>query len=268
MFNLLRMDLKRLQKSRSSYVILILSMLVSLIFFMALYIALNPDLQAWMKAHGFIFQVSGMDSTQPAISFIELFHLTYTQNFLAIFIGIAVVLFNCHEHECGFSKNVLSIHVNRFHYILSKSITLSLYALVMMSVCFLEAIILNLCVSSFFIFPSVQDMLLYVGLLYLIAIAFVCMYTALTIWLKSKSGCIGTVIVYATGIWMSIVNPLLGILGWQKILDYTLMSRLGMLSRYVQSIDMNQIFMMIFNVVCFILIYTFLSTLRSYKKDI
>lgn len=65
MFNLLRMDLKRLQKSRSSYVILILSMLVSLIFFMALYIALNPDLQAWMKNSWIYFssEWDGFNST-------------------------------------------------------------------------------------------------------------------------------------------------------------------------------------------------------------
>ena len=54
MFNMLRMDLKRLQKSKSSYVIFILSIFLLFIFFVAMYIALNPDLQSWMKARGFI----------------------------------------------------------------------------------------------------------------------------------------------------------------------------------------------------------------------
>ena len=108
MFNMLRMDLKRLQKSKSSYVIFILSIFLLFIFFVAMYIALNPDLQSWMKARGFIFQMDGMDSTQT-LSFIDLFHLTYTQNFIAILIGIVVVLFNCHENECGFSKNILRL---------------------------------------------------------------------------------------------------------------------------------------------------------------
>ena len=133
MFNMLRMDLKRLQKSKSSYVIFILSIFLLFIFFVAMYIALNPDLQSWMKARGFIFQMDGMDSTQT-LSFIDLFHLTYTQNFIAILIGIVVVLFNCHENECGFSKNILSTHVNRFYYVVSKIIALSLYALLLILV--------------------------------------------------------------------------------------------------------------------------------------
>lgn len=268
MFNLLRMDLKRLQKSKSSYVILILSMVVSFIFFMALYISLNPDLQAWMNAHGFIFQMNGMSADQSRPLFLEVFHITYTQNFLALFVGIVVILFNCHESESGFAKNIFSIHVNRLHYIFSKTIALSLYVFIVIMVCFIEVILLNLCVSSFFTFNLFNEIVLYLVILWLIAIALVCMYTALSIWLKSKSGCIGTVIIYATGIWMSIVQPLLGILGWQKILDYTLMNKIGTLNYNIQNMDMNMILGVIVNVGFFIIIYTSVSALRLSKKDI
>ena len=267
MFNMLRMDLKRLQKSKSSYVIFILSIFLLFIFFVAMYIALNPDLQSWMKARGFIFQMDGMDSTQT-LSFIDLFHLTYTQNFIAILIGIVVVLFNCHENECGFSKNILSTHVNRFYYVVSKIIALSLYALLLILVCCGELVLLNICVSSFFIWNTISEIFLYIALLWFIAIAYVCMYTTLTEWLKSKSGCIGTVIVYATGLWMAIASPLLNFVGWQKILDYTLMSHLGLLSRQVQNIDINVILLMLVNVLIFIFLYILLSTLKLNRKDI
>ncbi|MEG0683493.1 MAG: ABC transporter permease [Coprobacillus sp.] len=268
MFNLLRMDIKRLKKSKSSYVILILSMLLCLLAFMALYIALNPDLQAWMREHGFIFQFNGTDSSQIQMTLIDTFQNTYIQSFFALFIGIMVVLFNCHENECGFSKNIFSIHVNRSHYLFSKIISLSLYFILVISICFIETIVLNLCLSSFFIVNPINEIILYLVMLWFLTIALVCLYSALSIWLKSKSGCIGTVIVYATGIWLSIIQPLLGIIGWQHILDYTLMNNINILAQNVKNIDMNSILVMIVNVGIYIVVFIVLSLLRLRKKDI
>lgn len=67
---------------------------------------------------------------------------------------------------------------------------------------------------------------------------------------------------------MAIASPLLNFVGWQKILDYTLMSHLGLLSRQVQNIDINVILLMLVNVLIFIFLYILLSTLKLNRKDI
>lgn len=263
----MRMDLKRLQKSKSTYVILSVIVLMLAVQFLAVYVALNPDIQAWLSAHGFVFQVSGVDK-MSSLSLLQFFHLSMTQNFYALVIGLFVVLFNCYERETGFRKNVLSIHVNKAYYVLSKMIIQSLYILSVIVITFIEFLILNLTVGSFFHVNALTEILIYLLLLWMIGIAVISMFTALSVWLSSKSGCVSIAIVYATGLWIMIVTTVLNILGLSDLMNYTLLYQITGLIELVPVLGVSSLLKLFLIVGGFTVLYTTLSIVGLSKKDI
>lgn len=267
MINLMRMDLKRMQKSKSTYVIMIVTVLLLVIQFLAVYVALNPDVQAWLSAHGVIFQMSGMDQLKD-LSLLEFFHLSLTQNFFLIVIGILVALFNCHERETGFIKNVLSIHVHKTQYVLSKIIIQSLYVLILLVVCFIEFLLLNMLMGSYFLVNELSECLIYLGLLWIVGIGVISMFTALTVWIRSQSGCVAIAIVYATGLWVMLITSIFGLFGMSDLLNYTLLYQVNGMLEVLSTLDVSSLFQLLLNVGIFLVVYISLSVYGLKKKDI
>lgn len=267
MVNLIRMDLKRLQKSKSTYVITGVILFMLLLNFVAVYVALNPDIQAWMDANGIMFKVTGIEELK-SLSLLNFFHIAFTQNFYLLIIGISVILFHCHEVESGFIKNVLSVHVNKAYYIFSKIIVRSIYTFLLLCASFIEFAILNSVVGTFFIMDSVSELLIYFALLWFIGIAVISMFTALSVWLKSKTGGIAIAIVYATGLWIMIVTTILSILGCSDLLNYTLLFQVNGLFAFMSQYDIYSVFKLLLLVGSFIVIYTALGIYGLKRKDI
>ena len=267
MINLMRMDLKRLQKSKSSYVILAVIVFILAVQFLAVYVALNPDIQKWLSTYGFIFQVSGVDKMRT-LSILQFFHLSMTQNFYVLIIGLFVVLFNCYERETGFIKNVLSTHVNKTHYITSKILVQSLYIMGLILVCFIEFMILNLGLGFFFKVDNFTEIFTYLILLWFIGIAVISMFTALTVWLRSKSGCVSIAIVYATGLWIMIVTTILNILGLADLMNYTLLYQVTGLLDLIPILDVTSLLRLFLVIGGFTILYTTVSIFGLSKKDV
>lgn len=267
MVNLIRMDLKRLQKSKSTYVIIGVILFILLLNFVAVYIALNPDIQAWMDTNGIVFTITGMEEMK-SLSLVNFFHIAFTQNFYVLIVGISLILFHCHEVESGFIKNILSVHVNKMHYIFSKIIVQSIYIFILLSICFIEFLILNVVVGTFFNINDISEFIIYFALLWFIGIAVITMFTTLSVWLKSKAGGVAIAIVYATGLWIMITTTILSILGCSDLLNYTLLYQVNGLFAFMSQYDIYSIFKLLLLVGSFIVIYTALSIYGLKRKDI
>lgn len=267
MVNLIRMDLKRLQKSKSTYVITGVILFMLLLNFVAVYVALNPDIQAWMDANGIVFTVTGLEEMKT-LSLLNFFHLAFTQNFYVLIIGLSVILFHCHEVESGFIKNILSVHVNKMHYIISKIIVQSIYTFILLSICFVEFLVLNVAVGAFFSLNAFLEFLIYFGLLWFIGIAVISMFTVVSVWLKSKAGGVAIAIIYATGIWIMVATTVLSLLGLSDLLNYTLLYQVNGLLLFMSKYDIYSILKLLLLISSFIAVYTALSVYGLKRKDI
>ena len=110
MFNMLRMDLRRLVKSRNFYVMLaVTALLLLLVVVMAAHIASPETLDA-------------MESQM------ELMHETLGGGFLLVMAGIGVTIFVNGDFSSGFIKNTCCVKPRRRDYVCSKILLAGIYS--------------------------------------------------------------------------------------------------------------------------------------------
>ncbi|MCI9331337.1 MAG: hypothetical protein HFG05_04085 [Oscillibacter sp.] len=130
MFNMLRMDLRRLFKSRNFKIILLVT--TALIFMVSLMTAVISDPET---LDGMSVQGAEIDEIDRRISEeirnmtqLDLAHETLGGGFLLIMVGIGVTLFVSGDFSSGFVKNICCVHPRRANYVLSKALAAGVYS--------------------------------------------------------------------------------------------------------------------------------------------
>ncbi len=130
MFNMLRMDLRRLVKSRSFYVMLaVTALLLLLVVVMAAHIA-SPETMTAMEEQGAEVDESDRMLSEYLRSMpqLELMHEALGSGFLLVMTGIGMTLFVNGDFSSGFIKNICCIHPRRRDYVLSKIALAGIYS--------------------------------------------------------------------------------------------------------------------------------------------
>ena len=130
MFNMLRMDLRRLFKSRSFYIILgVTAVLLIMVTVMAYTIA-DPEMMDAMEAQGAEITESDriMSEYIQNMSQLDLMHETLGSGFLLVMTGIGMTLFVNGDFSSGFIKNICCINPRRRDYVLSKVALAGIYS--------------------------------------------------------------------------------------------------------------------------------------------
>lgn len=118
MFNLLRMDLRRLLHTRSFYIMLAVTVAI-IVFMTAMMTFVDDEPDAEMSG-----ELVGM--TQ-----VEFIHECGGSGFLLIMIGIGVTLFVHSDFSSGFVKNICFARPRRLEYVLSKVLMAGVYSAIL-----------------------------------------------------------------------------------------------------------------------------------------
>ena len=129
MFNLLKMDLRRLFRSRGFYIVLV----VTAVFLVTLVILVssiaNPETLDAMQSQGGEVSASDyrMGEEIRGMSQLEFAYECLSNGFLLIMAGIGVTLFVSSDFSSGFIKNISFARPRRLEYVLSKILLAGVY---------------------------------------------------------------------------------------------------------------------------------------------
>lgn len=226
MFNLLRMDLRRLSKSRSFKVtLLVTTVLILMVSLMAAMVS-DPETLDNMGAHGAeIDEIDRQLSEEIRnLAQLDLAHETLGGGFLLIIVGIGVTLFVHGDFSSGFIKNTCCVQPRRINFVLSKALAVGVYSGI---ITLLGIVLILLAPYMFRMNPApspLTDILQYLFWMWLPHWAFGLMALSLVLLTRSTTGGIILSLVAGGGLTAVLLGTLCGLLRWPPVERYLLAS--------------------------------------------
>lgn len=224
MFNMLRMDLRRLFKSRSFYIILgVTAVLLIMVTVMAYTIA-DPEMMDAMEAQGaeIIESDRMMSEYIQNMSQLDLMHETLGSGFLLVMTGIGMTLFVNGDFSSGFIKNICCINPRRRDYVLSKVALAGIYSGIITVLSVLLMLLSPVLIHMYPVPDSISQILRYVLWMWLPHWAFALMALALVLLTRSTTLGIILSLVAGGGLTAALVGMLGRLLRWPPFEQYFL----------------------------------------------
>lgn len=224
MFNMLCMDLRRLFKSRSFYIILgVTAVLLIMVTVMAYTIA-DPEMMDAMEAQGAEITESDriMSEYIQNMSQLDLMHETLGSGFLLVMTGIGMTLFVNGDFSSGFIKNICCINPRRRDYVLSKVALAGIYSGIITVLSVLLMLLSPVLIHMYPVPDSISQILRYVLWMWLPHWAFALMALALVLLTRSTTLGIILSLVAGGGLTAALVGMLGRLLRWPPFEQYFL----------------------------------------------
>ena len=224
MFNMLRMDLRRLFKSRSFYIILgVTAVLLIMVTVMAYTIA-DPEMMDAMEAQGAEITESDriMSEYIQNMSQLDLMHETLGSGFLLVMTGIGMTLFVNGDFSSGFIKNICCINPRRRDYVLSKVALAGIYSGIITVLSVLLMLLSPVLIHMYPVPDSISQILRYVLWMWLPHWAFALMALALVLLTRSTTLGVILSLVAGGGLTAALVGMLGRLLRWPPFEQYFL----------------------------------------------
>ena len=226
MFNMLCMDLRRLFRTRSFYIIL--GVAAGLILMVALMTAVisAPETLDGMGVHG--AEIDEIDRQMSEeirnMAQLDLACETLGGGFLLIIVGIGVTLFASGDFTSGFVKNICCVQPRRICYVLSKALAAGVYSGI---ITLLGTLLILLAPYLYGMRPvpnTIPDILRYTFWMWLPHWAFALMALALVLLTRSTTLGIILSLVAGGGLTALMVGTLGKLLHWPPLDPYFLSS--------------------------------------------
>ena len=223
-FNLLGMDLRRLFKSRSFYIILAVTAVLLITVTAMAYAVADPEMMDAMGAQGAEITESDrkMSAYIHSMSQLDLMHETLGSGFLLVMTGIGTTLFVSGDFSSGFIKNICAAKPRRRDYVLSKIALAGVYSGI---VAILSVLVMLLSPVLIHMYPapdSVSEILQYMLWMWPPHWAFALMALALVLLTRSTTLGIILSLVAGSGLTAALVGTLGRLLRWPPLEQYLL----------------------------------------------
>lgn len=268
MFNLLRMDLRRLFKSRNFYIILGVTAVLLIMVTVMAYAVADPEIMDAMEAQGAEITEGDrmMSEYIQNMSQMELTHETLGSGFLLVMTGIGMTLFVNGDFSSGSIKNICCAHPRRRDYILSKIILTGIYSGIITILSVLLMLVSPVLVHMHPAPDSIPDILQYVLWMWLPHWAFGLMALALVLLTRSTTLGIILSLVSGSGLTVVLVATLGRLLRWPPVEQYFLAAVVK--GVYAPEAGLASIGMILPWAIAWAVIYGIGSLLLMEKRDI
>ena len=268
MFNMLRMDLRRLFKSRSFKIILLVTAALILMVSLLTAVVSDPEALDDMGAHG--AEIDEIDRKMSEeirnMTQLDLAHETLGGGFLLIIVGIGVTLFASHDFSSGFVKNICCAQPRRAIYVLSKVLTAGVYSGIL-TILGITLVLLAPHLYGMHLLPStIFDILQYTFWMWLPHWAFALMALALVLLTRNTTLGIILSLVAGGGLTAVLVGTLGKLLRWPPLERYFLSSVVK--GVYVPQNGITQGWMILVCTIAWAAVYGIGSLLAMEKQDI
>ena len=268
MFNLLRMDLQRLFKSRSFYIILTVTAVLLVLVTVMAYAVADPELMDAMEAQG--AEITEADRRMSEyiqnMSQLDLMHETLGSGFLLVMTGIGMTLFVNGDFSSGFIKNICCINPRRRDYVLSKIALAGIYSGIITVLSVLLMLLSPVLIHMHPVPDSIAQIGQYVLWMWLPHWAFALMALALVLLTRNTTLGIILSLVSGSGLTAALVGTLGRLLRWPPLEQFFLSSVVA--GVYVPQEGVSQAGMILACTAVWAVIYGAGSLLVMEKRDI
>ncbi len=268
MFNLLKMDLRRLFRSRSFYSILgVTAVLLVMVTVMA-YAVADSEMMDAMEAQGAEITESDRMVSEYIhnMSQLDLMHETLGSGFLLVMTGIGMTLFVNGDFSSGFIKNICSAKPRRRDYVLSKILLAGVYSAMITVLSVLLMLLSPVLIHMYPAPDSISHVLRYVLWMWLPHWAFGLMALALVLLSRSTTPGIILSLVAGSGLTVALVGTLGRLLCWPPLEQYFLAAVVK--GVYTPESGITPIGMVLACTVAWAALYGIGSLLSMEKRDI
>ena len=267
MFNLLRMDLQRLFKSRSFYIVLgITALLLILVTVMARSLS-DPETLAAMEEQGAEIDESDrmMSEYIQNMSQLDFMHESLGSGFLLVMTGIGMTLFVNGDFSSGFIKNICCVNPRRRDYVLSKVALAGIYSGVITVLSVLLMLLSPVLIHMYPVPDSISQIWRYTLWMWLPHWAFALMALALVLLTRSTTLGIILSLVAGSGLTVAFVGALDKLLHWPPLEQFFLSSVVK--GVYAPQSGITQVWVVLACTLAWAAIYGIGSLLAMEKRD-
>lgn len=220
MFNLLRMDLYRLKRSRYVYICLgILLLLTSLAYWMVWLESTPQGRETAMK----LGMVEIEADSWPQYDTVSMFQdVGMSSGAYNTILGIVIALFVCVDFGSGFIKNIMSLHRQRWKYIGSKLLTAGILSFFYIILQYGFSLLLNQYFDRIAAPAALTDILFYLSKAWFLTVAFASLVILVCVLARSIAIGILGVIAFSSGLLVQMLSFITGLFGINKWTEYTL----------------------------------------------
>lgn len=224
MFNMLRMDLRRLFKSRNFYITLGITAVLLILVTMMAYAVMDPETMDAMEEQGAEITESDrmMSEYIRNMSQLDFMHETLGSGFLLVMTGIGMTLFVNSDFSNGFIKNICCVTPRRWGYVFVKILLAGIYSGIMTVLSVLLMLLSPILIHMYPAPDSVSQILRYVLWMWLPHWAFALMPLALVLLTRSTTPGIVLSLVAGSGLTVALVGTLGRLLRWPPLEQYFL----------------------------------------------
>lgn len=215
MFNILKMDMYKMFKSKSLYLISVISLVLIVLFAILLRTTFSINYELAKEANMSIGNTetiaNSADLTEDeyynmqkelkdSFSFEDFLSMGYGGAFIYIGISIFMAMFICSEWDTGFIKNIIPIKNSRLNIVLSKNIILVFFLIIQGLAVTIGSIIANFAMNGKVNIGNLKEILSYVGTHNLLLLAFGSLIILLSYIFRNKAAVITIGILLAMGV--------------------------------------------------------------------
>ncbi len=268
MFNLLRMDLYRIKKSKFVYVCFGCLLAVIFLCYGMVYLMATPKGQETALKIG-LLQLSQLEESRALLDGTDLLGMFRESNMdggmYNLILGVAVALLVCGDYQGGFIKNIMSLHRERWTYVGSKLMAAGILNFLYLILSYGFNILMNLAFHKMVPWGNWKETLFYLSWAWILTTGFAALIILLSVLSRSITiGVLGAVLG-GSGLIVMLLSNILGqfhITGW---LEYTIYYNITYgPSAYTAIGDLRGAAVGLI----FIVLYTAVSIISILKRDV
>ena len=184
MLNLFRMDLRRLLRGKALYILI--GVLTAVVLSSVLMSDGSANIADLLGASGgSMFDAQGGFGSGMGLSIIY------------GLIGLLVMLFVCNDYSSGFAKNIFTVHTNKWHYFVSKLLTMMVAGGIMIAAFIAETIIFSLILGRGLALDNPFGLVMFIFQKWLVSGAFAAIYIFINLLTRNKA--VGSIAAFLIG---------------------------------------------------------------------
>ena len=282
MFNLLRMDLYRMKRSKFVYVCFACLLFVIALCYVMVYLVSTPKGRELGAKIGMVVVTEDSDGAAIVLEDTgdddELGSLLEDENLLGMYresnmdggmyhviFGIAVALLVCGDYQGGFIKNIMALHKARWTYIGSKLMAAGILNFLYLILSYGFNMLMNLLFGNMVPAAPLGEVAFYLAWAWLVSMAFGSLVILLCVASRSTTiGVTGSVLL-GSGLVVMLVSSITNQFNLSGWLEYTLYYNISYgSSAYVSAADLRPAAVGL----VFLIIYAIVSCISLAKQDI
>lgn len=269
MFNLLKLDLRRLLRTRSFYIMLCVTAALLLTMMATISAVTDPEKLDALKNTGVVVTGGSSEDMQEELrgmTRLDFVHECLGSGFLLLLTGIGVTLFVYSDFSSGFIKNLCFARPRRWEYVLSKALVAGVYSAVLTLLGVLLTLVCPVFLGIHLEASPIGGILQYAFWIWLPGWAFGLMGLALVTLTRSSTLGIILAIVSGGGLTANLLQMLCQRFDWPNLAQYLLSAVVGY--QCVPAPDGSQMAMILGCSIGWAAVYAAGSLVAMEKRDI